>query len=452
MIHINSKRILMITLGCSKNLVDAECMMRILEDEGHHLIEEKEQAEIIIVNTCGFIESAKKEAIDTILAMADYKKPNGNCDYLIVTGCLSQRYSGDITESMPEVDAVLGTAHYHDIANVISQLYEHIEVQPDEYVGLPGSLLHMRKNRHITTGQYAWLKIAEGCSNRCAYCAIPMIRGDFQSRTMDSIVEEARIISEMGISELILTAQDTTRYGLDLYGRRMLPELIHKLSEIPKVRGIRIMYAYSDGITDELITEMVENPKLLHYLDMPIQHASDSVLKRMNRRDTLESITEQMIRLRSSVPDIVLRTTVMVGFPGEKKKDIDILIEALTILQFDRLGCFVFSPEEGTVAFDMPDPVRPVTANQRFEHVMRVQQEISLENNRKRIGKIVNVTIESVSADGIFYMGRSYGEAPEVDPAIFVMSGQTNPVIGESYPVRILDCSAYDLTGVIENT
>ncbi len=446
------KRVLMITLGCSKNLVDAECMMRILEDAGHTLVKDPEYADVIIVNTCGFIESAKKEAIDTILAMSDHKKPSGNCDYLLVTGCLSQRYPGDILESMPEVDGVLGTAHYHDIANVISRLYDQEDIQPETYVSDPGSLLHMRSNRYITTGQYAWLKIAEGCSNRCAYCAIPMIRGDFQSRDMESILHEARKISEKGISELILTAQDTTRYGLDLYGRRMLPELIRRLSEISSIRGIRIMYAYSDGITDELIEEMVVNPKLLHYLDMPIQHASDMVLKRMNRRDTLQSITDLILKIRSKVPDIILRTTVLVGFPGEKKKDVDILVQALTILRFDRLGCFIFSPEEGTEAFEMQEQVRSVTANRRFEQVMRVQQEISLENNRKRIGKIVNVTIESVSADGIFYMGRSYGEAPEVDPAIFVIAGDILPDIGDIYPVRFVDCSAYDLTGVIEIT
>ena len=427
-------------------------MMHILEDAGYVLIQDPEHAEVIIVNTCGFIESAKKEAIDTILAMADHKKPNGNCDYLIVTGCLSQRYPGDILETMPEVDAVLGTAHYNDIAEVISHLYDKDDMAPDTYVSDPGSLLHMRYDRHITTGQYAWLKIAEGCSNRCAYCAIPMIRGEYQSRTMESILCEASQIAGEGISEIILTAQDTTRYGLDIYGVRMLPELIRNISLIPAIKCIRIMYAYSDGITDELINEMVNNPKLIHYLDMPIQHASDTVLKRMNRRDTLHSITELISKLRSRIPDIILRTTVLVGFPGERKSDIDILIDALGVLKFDRLGCFIFSPEEGTEAFDMPNQVRPVTANRRFEQVMRVQQEISLENNRNRMEKIVNVTIESVSTDGIFYMGRSYGEAPEVDPAIFVMAGDIIPDIGGVYPVRFVDCSAYDLTGVIEIT
>ena len=444
------KNVLIITLGCSKNLVDAECMMTILAEDGYVLTNDIESADAIVVNTCGFIESAKKEAIDTILSAARYKRPRGRAAFLVVSGCLSQRYPGDILQDLPEVDAVLGTAHYGDIASCLDRLFAGEELTAMSFVDHAGTLSHLREDRMVTTNSYAWLKIAEGCSNRCAYCAIPMIRGDFISRDMEAIVAEAELLAKQGKREIILTAQDTTRYGLDLYGTRSLPELIRRITAIDEVASVRIMYAYSDGITDELIQEMETNTKLLHYLDMPIQHGSDAVLARMNRRDTESTISALLDTLRTRIPDIVLRTTILVGFPGETLADMNRMIRNLTRWRFDRLGCFVFSPEEGTPAYTMPDQVSQRTANRRLDRVMRLQQDISLERNEERVGKTVNVTIESISDDGIFYMGRSFGEAPEVDPMIYVIAQDTIPAMYETYPVRLVEASSYDLTGVIE--
>ena len=442
--------ILMITLGCSKNTVDAECMTRILADDGNILTTNPLQADVIIVNTCGFIDQAKREAIDTILAMAEYKNAPGHCQFLVVTGCLPQRYSKDILKELPEVDAVVGTAHYGDIANVIRALYRGGGMNSESFVEGSGGISHLREDRIVSTSTYAWLKIAEGCSNCCSYCAIPLIRGGYVSRSMDSILREAEKLAEDGFSEIILTAQDTTRYGLDLYGKRRLPELIRRISLFEGVQRIRIMYTYSDGVTDELIREIADNPKVMHYLDMPVQHGDDAILKRMNRRDTAASISETIGRLRAAIPDIVLRSTVLVGFPGETASSFHNMFERLKEWRFDRLGCFVFSREEGTASYDMTGRVRKDTAERRYAKVMEFQQELSLELNRTRVGSIVDVTIESVSDDGIFYMGRSYAEAPEVDPQIFVAAADEPLTIGQTYRVKLVDCSAYELTGVID--
>ena len=439
-----------ISLGCSKNLVDSECMTRILLDDQMHLVTDPSAANVIVVNTCGFIESAKKEAIDTILEMAEYKKPKGNCDFLVVTGCLAQRYAEDIRRDLPEVDEVLGTGHYQDIAKAIRALYGEYEGPVENFIGEPGSLAHMRINRVVSTNVFAWLKIAEGCSNRCAYCAIPMIRGPYRSRPLEDLVQEAAFLADSGSSEIVLTAQDTTRYGMDLYGKRMLPELIREISKIDTVRLIRIMYTYSDGITDELVREIAENPKVAHYIDMPIQHGDDFVLKSMNRHDSSATITDSINRLRNKIPGIILRTTVMVGFPGETKKAFENLLKNLDAWAFDRLGCFIFSPEENTDAFNMMGKVRKDTAQKRFDILMSRQKEISMKRNEARLQQIVDVTIESISEDGIFYIGRSFGEAPEVDPSIYVAATNDPLEIGQSYAVRIVDFSEYDLTGVTE--
>ena len=443
--------VLIVTLGCSKNLVDAECMTRILLDDQMIMVTSPDEADVIVVNTCGFIESAKKEAIDTILEMAEYKTPKGKCSYLIVTGCLAQRYAEDIRRDLPEVDEVIGTSHYQDIAKSIRTLYGNYTGPVENLVSAAGGLSHMRVNRVVSTTYYAWLKIAEGCSNRCAYCAIPMIRGPYISRSMEDLTEEAHYLAESGYSEIILTAQDTTKYGLDLYGKRMLPELIRLLSAIDGIRVIRIMYSYSDGITDELVHEMKNNPKVAHYLDMPVQHGDDGVLSAMKRRDTAASITASIQRLRQEIPDIILRTTVLVGFPGETRDAFHNLLEQLKIWQFDRLGCFVFSPEEGTDAFEMKGKPAKSVAEKRQKDVMELQQEISLKHNQARLHQINQVTLESVSDDGIFYMGRSYGEAPEVDPTIYVAASEDAPEIGKTYEVEFVDCSPYDITGVIKS-
>lgn len=440
-------KVSMITLGCSKNLVDAECMLTLVRQNGFEVVEDINQATDVIINTCGFIESAKKEAIDTILSVADLKKPNGNVEHIIVSGCLPQRYAPDILESMPEVDMVLGTSHYQDIVPAINSLYN--DTDPDKtYVSEPGGISQLMTRREITTSGFAWLKIGEGCLNRCSFCAIPLIRGNYISRSMEEVLEEANDIASRGFREIILAAQDTTNYGIDIYKKRSLPVLLRELSKIEGIETIRVMYGYMDGIDDELINEIKNNPKVAKYLDIPIQHGDDYVLKAMRRRDDVAKITSVLEKLRSEIPGIIIRTTVLVGFPGETEEAFDNLINNLKKWRFDRLGCFVFSPEEGTTAYDMPDQVPEDIKEARCAKVYEVQREISSELNKGRLGQEVMVTIDSVSDDGIFYKGRSYGEAPEVDPEIFVASSEGELELGKSYKCKIVDASDYELTGV----
>ena len=431
-----------IGLGCPKNLVDAECMATILLENHVQIVSDCEDAECIIVNTCGFIEPAKKEAIDTILRAADFKTSH-KCRFLIVTGCLAERYREDILRDLPEVDAVLGTREYHYIYHAIHSLYQGSPVTCD----FLSPLEHMRKHRAVSTKGYAWLKIAEGCSNRCAYCAIPMIRGSYVSRPMEDLLEEAAFLVSQGHHEIILAAQDITHYGVDIYGERRLPELLKLLTAIPDLRWLRLMYTYSDGMTDALIDEIATNDKIVKYIDMPIQHGDNDVLRSMRRRDTAESIVEGVERLRRKIPDIILRTTVLVGFPGETEEAFTHLLELLRKVEFDRLGAFPFSCEEGTDAADMPNPVDPELVTTRWQEVMELQQEISLKKNIARIGKSFNVALESISEDGVFYIGRSYGEAPGIDPEILVLSPNGPLEIGQVVPVRIVDASHYELTG-----
>ena len=442
----NRPDIALVHLGCPKNLVDSECMNGILETEGYRLVPDVAQADVIVVNTCGFIESAKKEAIDMILSLADHKAPAGRCRFLIVTGCLAQRYPQEILDSMPEVDAVLGTSAYGRIAQAV----ERLTVDPTRFsdCGRSDALSHLNIRRHVSTQGYAYLKIAEGCSNHCAFCAIPSIRGPFVSRPFEDILEEARALSSEGATELLLIAQDTTRYGLDLYGRRRLPELIRALSKIDSVRMLRVMYAYPDGIDDALVEELSGNPKLARYLDIPIQHASDEVLRRMSRRGSKEALRDLLTRLRAAVPGIILRSTVLVGFPGETEEQYEELLSFLGEARFDRLGAFVFSPEEGTPAATMVPKIGRRTAERRYKGVMSLQQGISLELGRASIGKVLRVVVESIDEDGVFYVGRSYGEAPEVDPPIHVAGTERPLVLGEVVSVKIVDASEYDLTGV----
>lgn len=441
-------KIAIISLGCSKNLVDSECMTSILQNAGFSLITEFEKADVVIINTCGFIESAKKEAIDVILDVAACKKPKGNVSYIIAAGCLAQRYPQDIKKSLPEVDAVIGTAHYNEIDQVIKHLLARDEYAWDVYIGRPGSLSHMQTERVVSTSVFAWLKIAEGCSNGCAFCAIPGIRGKYISRPMEEILEEAKNLVKRGYKEIILAAQDTTSYGKDLYKEKKLAELLHKMAKIKGDFKIRIMYAYIDGIDDNFIREMASNPKVMHYLDIPVQHGDDEILKKMRRRDTVTSITKTLNKLREAMPDIVIRSTVMVGFPGEKKANFENLIKHIKLWKFQCLGCFIYSPEENTLGYNMHPRVRKDVAERRYARVMEVQQEISLTYNENRIGNIVNVTIDSISDDGIFYMGRSEKEAPEIDPVIYVASTTRPLSIGDEVRVRIEECTPYELTGV----
>ncbi|MCR5059551.1 MAG: 30S ribosomal protein S12 methylthiotransferase RimO [Saccharofermentans sp.] len=441
-------RISLIALGCSKNLVDAECMVKNLKDAGFDVVNDIDNTDVVIINTCGFIESAKKEAIDTILSCADLKE-EGKISKIVVTGCLSQRYPDDILKEMPEVDAVVGTAHYQDIVSVIDMLVDEEKIK---CVSEAGSLEHLDPDKEVSTTGFAWIKIGEGCLHRCAFCAIPLIRGSLHSRPLESIVEEAKILADKGYRELVLAAQDTTNYGIDIYKKRATAELIHKISGIEGVELIRVMYGYMDGITDELIDEVKNNPKAAHYFDIPIQHGSDRILKAMRRADTEEMITKKLDLIRENIPDAIIRTTVMVGFPGETEEDFELLKENLKKWRFDRLGCFMFSPEEGTPAFDMPDQVDEIVKKRRFEEIYELQRQISRENTKRRVGTETVVTIDSISEDGIFYKGRSYGEAPEDDPVIYVLVpdeeyGELE--IGRRYPVKIVDSSDYDMTGVI---
>lgn len=444
-------KITLLALGCSKNLIDCENMSTELKNAGYNVINDVPESDIVVINTCGFIESAKKEAIDAILEVADFKAPNGNVKKIIVSGCLSQRYPEDILKELPEVDAVLGTAHYGDIVGVVDKLSSELE---EESVKInlttgKGGFTHLVTDRELSTEAYAWLKIGEGCLHRCSFCAIPLIRGTFVSRPMEDILEEAKIIAGKGIKEIVLAAQDTTNYGIELYKERKLAELLRKLSEIEGIELIRVMYGYMDGITPDLIEEMANNPKVAHYLDIPIQHGSDKILKAMYRRDTADLITTRLEMIRKAMPDCIVRTTVMVGFPGETEEDFQIMKENLRKWKFDRLGCFIFSPEEGTPAFDLPDQVDDETKQRRYDEIYELQKEISAERSKKRLGTITKVNICSVSDDGIFYVGRSYGESPEVDPVIYIASQEEELKIGDFVDAKIVDCSdEYDMTAV----
>ena len=444
-------KITLLALGCSKNLIDCENMSTELKNAGYNVINDVPESDIVVINTCGFIESAKKEAIDAILEVADFKAPNGNVKKIIVSGCLSQRYPEDILKELPEVDAVLGTAHYGDIVGVVDKLSSELE---EESVKInlttgKGGFTHLVTDRELSTEAYAWLKIGEGCLHRCSFCAIPLIRGTFVSRPMEDILEEAKIIAGKGIKEIVLAAQDTTNYGIELYKERKLAELLRKLSEIEGIELIRVMYGYMDGITPDLIEEMANNPKVAHYLDIPIQHGSDKILKAMYRRDTADLITTRLEMIRKAMPDCIVRTTVMVGFPGETEEDLQIMKENLRKWKFDRLGCFIFSPEEGTPAFDLPDQVDDETKQRRYDEIYELQKEISAERSKKRLGTITKVNICSVSDDGIFYVGRSYGESPEVDPVIYIASQEEELKIGDFVDAKIVDCSdEYDMTAV----
>ncbi|MHB1453099.1 MAG: MiaB/RimO family radical SAM methylthiotransferase [Saccharofermentanales bacterium] len=485
--HADTKQMIkvhMVSLGCAKNLVDSEAMCSILVSDNFLLTDDPSDAQVIVVNTCGFIESAKKEAISKILEMADYKKSadegdnpliydtasdvspehsmhsvsRRNCDYLVVAGCLAQRYSVNISETIPEVDAIIGTSEYGSIAQIINELYARSDLPLTGDGAVDAALVRTEKSlslKYLTTTRipstrgFAYLKVAEGCSNCCNYCAIPGIRGAFRSRPMPELISEARSLADMGYYEIVLIAQDTTRYGTDIYGARMLPELIHEISAIPGIRKIRILYCYSDGVTPELIDEMKNNPKVAAYIEMPIQHASDGVLERMNRRDTARSIEQTIQALRQSIPAITIRTTVLVGFPGETDDEFEELYSFIGRMKFDLLGCFVFSAEEGTPAFKMRPKVPKSVALARYHRIMELQRNISLNKNMDIKEKKIRITVESIADDGIFYLGRSDAQAPEIDPPVYVAAADEALEFGKEYNVRIVDFSDYELIGVI---
>ena len=436
-------RIMFVSLGCDKNLVDTENMLGILKDKGFEFTDDEMQADVIAVNTCCFIHDAKQESINTILEMAEHKK-DAVCKALIVTGCLAHRYKDEITKEIPEVDALIGTSSYDKIAEVVLSVLEgkgHSCVEDTDRLPV------VKNHRIMTTGgYYEYLKIAEGCDKHCTYCIIPAVRGNFRSFEMEYLLEQARYLADNGTKELILVAQETTVYGTDIHGKKALPELLRKLCRIDGLEWIRILYCYPEEITDELIQVIKEEPKICKYLDMPIQHSSDNILKRMGRRTTRQELVDVITKLRNNIPDIALRTTLITGFPGETEEDIDDLLDFVDTMEFDRLGVFTYSPEEGTPAASMTDQVPENIKEERRNRIMELQQEVSLDKSADMVGRVIPVMVEGKITDDDAYVGRSYKDAPNVDGYVFI---NTNAQLmsGQIVNVSITGSMEYDLIG-----
>ncbi len=441
-----NKKIGVVSLGCPKNLVDSEIMLGLLSKAEYEIVNDKGLANILIVNTCGFIESAQQESINTILEMAEEKKRN--CEILIVTGCMAERYKDLILEQIPEVDAVLGTGNYEEIAETINKAYKG---EKTVSYGKLEDVDYLDKERIISSSkQSVYLKISEGCDNRCTYCIIPYLRGKYRSRKMDALIYEAEQLAKNGAKELVLVAQDTTRYGIDIYGRKMLPELIQKLSKITGVEWIRLLYCYPEEIDEQLIQEIASNPKVCKYIDIPIQHASDKILKLMGRRGNISEIRTALYKLRECVKDIVIRTTIIVGFPGETDEDFEQLVSFVDEFKFDRLGVFTYSKEKGTPAAKMKNQINKKLKLKRQETLLDLQNAISKKINSNRIGKIYKAIVDGIADDGIFYYGRTYAEAPEIDGLIYFTSSEPLS-LGNFVDVRILNAEEYDLIGEVIN-
>lgn len=435
--------LLFVSLGCDKNLVDSEEMIGIVSKRGYEFTDDETQAEIIVINTCCFINDAKEESINTILEMAAQKK-KGVCQALIVTGCMAERYRQEIIDEIPEVDALLGTASYSEIAEVIEMVLNGRSVQI--YSDL-NQVKELNYNRVLTTGgHYAHLKISEGCDKCCTYCVIPKVRGNYRSIPMDNLLKQAEILVSKGVKELILVAQETTVYGVDLYGKKMLPELLRKLCAIEELVWIRIMYCYPEEITDEIIQTIKEEEKICKYVDMPIQHSEDEILKRMGRRTDRKQIENIVEKLRKEIPGISIRTTLISGFPGETDEDHENLMDFVRKMQFDRLGVFTYSREDGTPAAKMKNQVTKKVSEKRRNQIMELQQEIAFEKAESRIGEEVFVMIEGQISDENAYIGRTYMDAPNIDGNIFITTDATL-VSGDFVKVRITGASEYDLIG-----
>ena len=436
-------RVGMVSLGCAKNQVDGEVLMASLKNAGYELSDDAALADVAIINTCGFIESAKAESIEEILELVTLKK-EGRIQKIVVTGCLSQRYQQEIRKEIPEVDAVVGIGANGEIAEIIGKVMEGEtqDVFPEkEKMPLCG-------DRELSTPSYfAYLKIAEGCDNRCTYCAIPLIRGGYRSRTIESIVEEAQKLVDDGAKELIVIAQDTSRYGLDLYGELKLPELLRQLCQIEKLRWVRLLYCYPDTVTDELLDVIASEPKIVKYMDLPLQHASGRVLKAMNRRGDKESLLKLIAHMREKVPGLVLRTTLITGFPGETEEDFTELSEFVQEVRFDRLGCFAYSQEEDTPAALLPDQIDEDVKNQRAEIIMEQQMEIMQQKGEEMIGKAVTVLTEGFDRYAECYFGRTAADSPDIDGKVFFTAQGNKPYFGQLVKVRIEDCVDCDLTG-----
>ena len=436
-------KILFISLGCDKNLVDTEVMLGLLASRGYEMTDDETQADVIVINTCCFIHDAKEESIQNILEMAEYKK-RGTVKALIVTGCLAQRYRQEIIDEIPEVDEVLGTTAYDKILDAVDAALrgEH-EVMLSELDALP---LPDTRRLVTTGGHFAYLKIAEGCDKHCTYCIIPKIRGNFRSVPMERLVREAQELADQGVKELILVAQETTLYGKDLYGEKSLHILLKKLCEISGLRWIRILYCYPEEITDELIQVIKEEPKICNYLDLPIQHANDKILGRMGRRTSKQELVDIIGKLRSEIPDICLRTTLITGFPGETQEQHEELMEFVDEMEFDRLGVFTYSPEEDTPAAEMPDQIDEEVKLDRQAELMELQQEIAFDNAQDMVGREVLVMIEGKVADEKAYVGRTYRDAPNVDGLIFINTDE-ELLSGDFARVRVTGAIDYDLIG-----
>ena len=440
---MKNKKILFISLGCDKNLVDSEVMLGILADRGFEMTDTEDDADIIIINTCCFINDAKEESINTILEMAEYKK-TGPCKALIVTGCLAQRYKQEIVDEIPEVDAVIGTSKYYEIFDAVDQALKgshFLDVDDlDRLPSVPGK-------RILTTGgHYAHLKIAEGCDKHCTYCIIPKIRGNYRSVPMEQLLAEAASLAEQGVKELILVAQETTLYGVDLYGKKSLHILLQELAKIKGIRWIRILYCYPEEIYPELIETIKNEKKVCHYLDMPIQHASDAILKRMGRRTTKAQLKETVSLLRKEIPDIVLRTTLIAGFPGETQEQHEELIEFVDEMEFERLGVFAYSPEENTPAASMPDQIPEEIKEERRDAILELQQEIAFDKAADMVGRTLYAMIEGKVADEPAYVARTYADSPDIDGYVFANTGEML-MSGDFVKVKITGSAEYDLIG-----
>lgn len=438
-------KILFISLGCDKNLVDTEVMLGMLASRGYEMTNDEQEADIIVINTCCFIHDAKEESIQNILDMAEYKK-NGSAKALIVTGCMAERYRQEILDEIPEVDEVLGTTAYDRILDAVdAALAGQHEVMTADLDALP---LPETKRLVTTGGHFAYLKIAEGCDKHCTYCIIPKIRGNFRSVPMERLLKEAQDLAEQGVKELILVAQETTLYGKDLYGEKSLPKLLRELCKISGIRWIRILYCYPEEITDELIQVMKEEPKICHYLDLPIQHANDTILKRMGRRTSKQELIDIVQKLRKEIPDICLRTTLITGFPGETQEQHEEVMEFIDILEFDRLGAFTYSPEEDTPAATFEDQIEEEVKEDRQADIMELQQEIAFDKAEDMIGREVLVMIEGKVADENAYVGRTYRDAPNVDGLIFINT-DVELISGDFAKVKVTGALDYDLIGAL---
>ncbi len=435
--------ILFISLGCDKNLVDSEVMLGLLDSRGYQIVDDEAIADVIVINTCCFIHDAKEESIQTILEMAEYKK-TGRLKALVVTGCLAQRYQQEIIDEIPEVDAVLGTASYDKIAEAIDEALDgHTEMYLEDIDRLP----QVSAKRLVTTGgHYAYLKIAEGCDKHCTYCIIPKVRGNYRSVPMEQLLKEAKELAEGGVKELILVAQETTVYGQDIYGEKSLHRLLRELCKIDGIQWIRLLYCYPEEIDANLIRVMKEEPKICHYLDLPIQHASDAILKKMGRRTSKAQLVDTIRTLREEIPDITLRTTLITGFPGETEEQHQELVEFVDEMEFDRLGVFTYSPEENTPAAEMPDQIPEEVKEDRQAELMELQQEIAFDLAEDMIDREVLVMIEGKVADENAYVGRTYRDAPNVDGLIFINTDE-ELMSGDFAKVKVTGAMEYDLIG-----